>query len=155
MISRFGFAAAALAFMATSAFAGHSDRAMRAPELPAYAQECGSCHVAYPAGMLPAASWNRLMRGLPRHFGADASLDDAQVRAIGSWLQQNAGTYKRVDPQPLEDRISGSAWFVRKHRELSDGVWKRASIHSPSNCSACHPRAQQGAFNEHDIRIPR
>ncbi|NML15911.1 hypothetical protein [Azohydromonas caseinilytica] len=29
------------------------------PLLPAYRQECGSCHVAYPPGMLPAASWQR------------------------------------------------------------------------------------------------
>ena len=37
--------------------------------------ECGSCHVAYPAQLLPATSWQRLMKGLDKHFGTDASVD--------------------------------------------------------------------------------
>jgi hypothetical protein len=31
--------------------------------------------------MLPAASWQRLMGNLPRHFGTDASLDAATTAA--------------------------------------------------------------------------
>ena len=30
------------------------------PLLPKYQQECAACHVAYPPGMLPADSWQRL-----------------------------------------------------------------------------------------------
>ena len=51
------------------------------PVPPTYQQtECASCHLAYPAGLLPAASWQRLMNNLPRHFGTDASLDPASVK---------------------------------------------------------------------------
>lgn len=132
-----------------------SERSRRVPLLPQYHQECSSCHIAYPPGMLPAASWPRLMDNLPRHFGTDASLDEATVKQLSTWLTANAGTYKRVREQPPEDRITRSAWFQRKHDEVAASTWKRPAVKSPANCAACHPRSDQGDFNEHDIRIPR
>ncbi len=125
------------------------------PLLPAYKAECSACHIAYPPGFLPATSWQRLMNNLPRHFGTDASLDAATVKSIGSWLDTHAGTYKRVREEPAQDRITRSAWFVRKHDEIDPATWKRASIQSASNCAACHTQAEQGNFNEHAVRIPR
>lgn len=133
-------------------------RVAAVPLLPAYKQECAACHVAYPPGLLPAASWQRLMTNLPRHFGTDASVDAATLKDLSAWLTANAGTSKRVrrDPTPPpDDRITRSAWFQREHREVSAATWKLAAVKSPSNCAACHTRADQGAFNEHDIRIPR
>ena len=50
--------------------------------LPAYQQECESCHLAYPTRMLPASSWHRIMGGLDQHYGSDASLD-APTAEIG------------------------------------------------------------------------
>jgi len=97
----------------------------------------------------------RLMGDLPHHYGTDASLDPATVKALGSWLQANAGTYKRVREEPPQDRITRSAWFIRKHDEVSAATWKRASIKSAANCAACHTRADQGDFNEDNVRIPR
>mgnify|MGYP000862404141 FL=1 len=125
--------------------------------LAAYQQECAACHMAYPPGMLPAASWQRMMGTLNKHYGADASLDEASVREISGWLKANAGTYKRVIEEPPQDRITQSAWFLRKHRpgEVPPDVWKRASVGSASNCAACHTNAAKGSFNERDIRIPR
>lgn len=124
------------------------------PASPAYQQECAACHIAYPPGLLPAASWQRLMSHLPRHFGTDASLDDATTRPLTDWLTRHA------DPRPgraapPEDRITRSTWFVRQHDEVSADTWKRASIKSASNCSACHSRASQGDFDEDRVRIPR
>ena len=57
------------------------ERGAPQPLLPTYRQECSACHLAYPPGMLPAASWQRLLSGLPRHFGTDASLDPATLKA--------------------------------------------------------------------------
>lgn len=124
--------------------------------LPKYQQECAACHMAYPPGLLPAASWQRLMGGLKQHYGTDASLDDASAREISAWLTAHAGTYKRVSEAPPQDRITQSAWFLRKHRanEVPSEVWKRASVGSPSNCTACHTHAAQGSFSERDIKIP-
>lgn len=137
------------------AMAGEHERATRVPPLPQYKQECGACHVAYPPGMLPAASWQRIMNDLPHHFGTDASLDAKTSSQIGNWLNANAGTYKRVAEQPPQDRITRSAWFVRKHDEVPASAWTRPAIKSASNCTACHTQADQGDFNEHNVRIPR
>ncbi len=88
---------------------------------------------------------------------ACSSLDESSVREIGHWLGANAGTYKRVSEMPPQDRITKSAWFLRKHRdgEVPAGVWARASVGSASNCVACHGGAAQGNFNERDIKIPK
>lgn len=131
-------------------------RSMRDSSAPAQVkQECGSCHMTYPAGLLPAGSWQRLMANLGQHFGNDASLDVASATAIASYLTSNAGTYKRVSEMPPDDRITASYWFQRKHnKHVSASVWARPSIGSPSNCAACHAGAEQGNFNEHSVRIP-
>lgn len=138
--------------------AAHADddrRRTAVPLLPAYAQECAACHVAYPPGMLPSASWRRLLNDLPRHYGTDASLDPATVKELATWLSANAGTYKRVRETPPEDRITKSAWFIRKHDEVPAAVWQRPAVKSAANCTACHTQAAQGDFNEHSVRIPR
>ena len=130
-------------------------RRLNTPMLPAYAQECGSCHLAFSPGLLPAQSWRRLMADLPRHFGSDASLDAPTTQAIATWLVANAGTFKSVREAPPQDRITRSAWFVREHREIAPATWQRASIKSPAQCAACHTQADAGSFREREVRIPK
>lgn len=158
-MKRSGFKPLALAALALAcAAAAQADSGgARVPVLPKYQQECAACHIAYPPGMLPAASWQHLMGSLQQHYGTDASLDEASLREIGGWLQVHAGTYKRVSEAPPQDRITKSAWFLRKHnaREVPPEVWKRPAVGSASNCAACHTQAADGRFSERDIRIPR
>ncbi len=130
-------------------------RRSQVPLLPSYKTECAACHVAYPPGMLPATSWQRLMTGLPNHFGTDASLDPAAVKELSTWLSANAAPDRRAPEPPPEDRITRSAWFTRQHDEVPAATWKRPSIRSASNCAACHTGADRGDFNEHKVRIPR
>jgi mono/diheme cytochrome c family protein len=154
-------AALALLIVSGALLSAHADsnknNAPMVKPLPKYQQECSACHMAYPVGMLPSASWANLMGNLSKHYGTDASLDAASVREISGWLNLHAGTYKRVSEMPPQDRITKSAWFLRKHRdgEVPVGVWARASVGSAANCVACHSGAAQGNFNERDIRIPR
>lgn len=125
--------------------------------LPKYEQECAACHIAYPPGMLPAASWQGLMGRLDQHYGTDASLDAASVREIAQWLERQAGTYRRVAEPPPDHRITRSAWFLRKHRadEVPPELWRHPAVKSAANCAACHTHAAQGRFNERDIHLPR
>lgn len=95
------------------------------------------------------------MGTLDKHYGTDASLDEAGVREISQWLQTNAGTYRRVGEEPPQDRISTSAWFVRKHDELPPAIWKQAAVKSAANCIACHTRADKGSFSEREITFPK
>jgi nitrate/TMAO reductase-like tetraheme cytochrome c subunit len=121
----------------------------------AYRNECSACHMAYPPGFLPAASWKHTMGTLDRHYGSDASLDAATVQHIGQWLQAQAGTYKRVGQVTADHRITSSAWFERKHREVPAATWLRTSVRSKAHCAACHTRAEQGHFDEDAVRIPK
>jgi hypothetical protein len=138
-------------------FAARADerRASRVPPLPEYTQECASCHLAFPPGLLPAASWRRVIDNLPRHYGGDASLDPALTRKLSAWLEASAGAGKRAREQPPEDRITRAAWFVREHDEVSAATWKLPAVKSPANCHACHTQAEQGDFSERHIRTPR
>ena len=132
---------------------------------PKWKNECSACHMAYPPALLPERSWRKMMAGLDRHFGQDASLDAATAREITTFLVNNSAERagnkraKKVlgslgsSEAPL--RISETAWFVHEHDEVSPQVWKRFKIGSPANCNACHQGAEQGNYSEHEIRIPR
>ena len=117
--------------------------------------ECSGCHMAYPAGLLPAASWRKVMTGLDKHFGTDASLPAADTKDITDYLVKYASNRWTSSAAPL--RITDSEWFKTKHRsgEINPAVWKRESVKSASNCSACHSGADKGDFNEDRVRIPK
>lgn len=125
-------------------------------QLPAvFKTECAACHVAYPPGLLPAESWQRIMSGLDKHFGSDASLDAASVKSLTTWLVEHSGTGRRVRQAPPQDRITRSNWFVRQHDEVTAAVWKNPKVRSPAQCQACHVQAAQGDFDEDRVRMPR
>jgi nitrate/TMAO reductase-like tetraheme cytochrome c subunit len=148
-------ATAATLTLSLSGFAHAENGGYGVTALPKHQQECSSCHVAYPPGLLPAASWGRIMGNLNKHFGTDASLDEASTREIGNWLKAHAGTGRHGGEEPAQDRISKASWFVRQHDEVSASTWKRASIGSAANCAACHAGAAKGDFNEHAVHIPK
>ncbi|QQX89945.1 hypothetical protein JJQ59_36015 (plasmid) [Cupriavidus necator] len=105
--------------------------------------------------MLPSRSWLRLMNNLPHHYGTDASLDAATVKGLAGWLTENAGTYRAAREMPPEDCITRTGCFIRKHDEIPSSIWLRPVVKSAAHCTACHPRADQGDFNEHHVRIRR
>ncbi len=144
-----------LAISGVCTWASASEHERRVDLLKAYQQECSACHTAYSPAMLPAASWQRIMSGLDRHYGVDASLDRTTVTEVSRWLLDHAGTSRKVSAAPPEDRITRSAWFEREHRKVSDAVWNRASVGSRGQCAACHTRADQGDYDEDHVRIPR
>ena len=114
--------------------------------------ECGSCHVAYPAKTLTRAAWGKVLGRLDRHYGVDASIDDASLAAVARRLGTQSGAQAAATPLP---RITASAWFRDEHDELSAADWRRPAVKSAANCDACHPRAARGDFEEDDVRIPR
>jgi cytochrome c553 len=122
------------------------------PAWKAYAAECGSCHLAFPPELLPARSWKVLAAGLGDHFGQNAELDAKARAPIEAFLVANAGR----DPGgavPL--RITSLDWWKREHREVAPSVFARKAVASAANCLACHPGANDGAFGEHQVKIPR
>ena len=146
--------ASALLVLALSAPPALADGKRAAPPNAAYGAECGSCHVAYAPGLMPASSWRALMAGLGRHFGTDASLEPGLAGEIGAYLEAHAATGKRAAGAAASLRLTESTWFQRKHREVSAAAWKRPAVGGAGNCAACHPAASAGRFDEHAVRIP-
>lgn len=121
---------------------------------PAYAAECGSCHLAFPPALLAAADWRRVMTGLDRHYGDNAALDADTARVIGDFLARHGGNADRYAHGGTPPRLTATAWFQRKHRKVPSHLWQDARVRSAANCSACHPGAETGRYGEHDIALP-
>ena len=124
-----------------------------------YAEECGSCHLAYPARFLPQASWEAGLAGLAQHFGTDASVDPATLPLLRAHLGAGARPVRpsdvRSDGSPLL-AITEMRWFRHEHGWFDrHNAWKRPTIGSAANCGACHLKAEQGTFDEDDIRVPK
>ncbi len=131
---------------------------------PQYREECGACHLAYPPGMLPARSWQRIMSGLEDHFGENAELDAQTTRHITEYLTANAAdrglTGRAANiarslglDAPL--RFTETRYFLRKHHEIPPRlVVNNPDVGSFSRCEACHTGAERGNYDEHQVRIP-
>lgn len=132
---------------------------------PQYAAECGSCHMAYPPGLLPARSWQKVMSGLADHFGENAELAPDVAKTLNDYLTSNAADRamalrseritRTLQQNQTPLRITELPFFAREHREVP----ARASTGNPkvksmSNCNACHTRVAAGSFSEREIRIP-
>ena len=139
---------------------------VRPVDNPLYAAECGSCHFAYQPGLLPEASWRKLMSTLADHFGENAELAPETQKLLTDYLIQNAaerdtgriarGVMRTAGTQgePVL-RITETAYFTRQHDELSPRVWRdNPKVGSLSNCSACHTKADNASFDEHQVKIP-
>ncbi|ESQ16064.1 MAG: hypothetical protein N838_27515 [Thiohalocapsa sp. PB-PSB1] len=145
-----------------------SSRADIAPVTDAtYAEECGACHMAYQPGLLPAAAWRQVMtpEGLVVHYGDDASMPQALRSQLAAYLDANAGDSARRSRSRAFTvgntgdgdlpRITATRYFRNKHHEIPRRmVANNSEVGSFSNCNACHRSAEEGIYNEHQVRIP-
>ncbi len=130
-----------------------------------YKEECGACHMAYPAGLLPKKSWNKIMANLENHFDENAEVDTETGNSIKGYLAQYAlgsknsrKTKKMLRNFPKNKvplRITELPYFIRKHDEIPSRMVKNnPKVGSFSQCQACHGGAESGDFNEHQVKIP-
>jgi len=130
-----------------------------------YKAECGGCHMAYPAGLLPADAWRQVMADLGNHYGDDASLDAATATEILGYLvangaDGNARLRSRAFaaapiPGGRPPRITETRYLQGKHSEIPTRlVQDNPEVGSFSRCETCHEAAEQGRFNEDQVRIP-
>ena len=138
---------------------GHNDRQASAASSPVYTEECGSCHMAYPAMLLPGKSWQKIMAGLEDHFGENAELDTKTQREIEAYLVETSAraSYQKLfrnlgDSTPL--RITELPYFVHEHDEIPGRfIEDNDQVQSLSQCNACHRDAERGLFDEDDVFI--
>jgi Dihaem cytochrome c len=148
-------ASAAAGAIAVASAAARAEKPPRAPLPPAYVEECGSCHVAFPGRMLDAASWSAVLAGLEQHFGVDASVDPKTLEPIRAYLASTARSKPTAaDGVPLL-RITETRWFRHEHDEVPGRLWKEPDAVKPADCAACHRSAVQGSYSERDLRLPK
>ena len=116
---------------------------------PAALEQCGECHMVFPARMLPARSWTAILSGMDNHFGENAAIPDKDLKAIGDYLTSNAADspnasardrhyLSEILPDNTPLRITRTPWWNQMHADFDfDGV-KRGKVKSPANCLACH-----------------
>lgn len=131
---------------------------------PTYKEECGACHFAYQPELLPEASWMEILTNLDDHFGESIELDDDSRKAISDYLKSNSAEYSsakravkimRSLGNHVPMRITDTPYIREKHHEISPNVFKRESIGSLSNCSACHTTAENGIYEDDNVKIPK
>jgi hypothetical protein len=138
---------------------------VRPAENETYRSECGGCHFAYQPALLPRHDWERIMDALAEHYGDDASLGEMQASEIRGYLLENAAdraSRSRArafsagpDAGDLLPRITNTSYFRREHYEIPARLVRgNSEVGSFSNCQACHPNADAGIYNEHQVLIP-
>jgi hypothetical protein len=131
---------------------------------PLYMDECGACHFVYQPGLLPARSWEHMMRNLDDHFGDNAELSQDVATRISDYLVSNAADRSRhkrsrsitraLTEAQMPSRITGMAYFQRKHDEMPIRlVAGNPEVGSFANCQACHAAADTGSYDDDEIRI--
>ncbi len=130
-------------------------------EHPLFAKECGSCHTLYPPTLLPRRSWELLMADLENHFGDDASLEETERLSILEYLTtHSAETSQQEMSFKMLQSIGNNAiiamtqtpFWKRRHHDIPDDVFARASIKSRANCKACHGDVEQGTIEDSAIK---
>lgn len=101
----------------------------------AWQTECGSCHMAFPPGLLSRNNWQQMMQGLDKHFGVNASLDEKLREEITAFLLRNSGTSWNRSTDSL--RITETGWFKKRNRG-GISMLSKGRIKSLADCLACH-----------------
>lgn len=164
------------AVLATSAFqfAGYARATPDQPYLPytgpslpanaAWDSECGGCHLAFHPSLLPARSWQALLDGQADHFGDDLALDPTTLAGLREFALRNAAESapteaawkinRSIPPPETPLRITDTAYWKRKHRDIADGLWQAPAVRTRANCAACHLDAERGTFEDAAMRLP-
>ena len=142
----------------------YEERYLKKVNHPVYKEFCGDCHFAYQPELLPSASWKRILANLDDHFGEAVEIDDESKRAISDYLTSNgaekssakrAVKIMRSIGTQIPLRITEIKYIKDKHHEIASDILNRESIGSLSNCSACHMTAENGIYDEDNVRIPK
>jgi hypothetical protein len=153
-----------LSLTACCLFAGKMDVTIKPVDNTIYEKECGSCHFAYPAGLLPSSSWNKMMSNLDKHFGDDATVDKETFQTLVDYLNKNGAeksmNYKRSRKiienlnGNIPDSISKMPYMKRKHEDIKEHLITQKEVKGMFNCTACHQNAKKGIFSDDDVNIP-
>ena len=148
--------------------ADHLYQPYKGPDLPDNAQWrelCGECHFAFHPSLLPERSWKKIFDEQHEHFGDDLDLEkDTLQQLLEFHLKYPAETglteparkilfYTPENETPI--RVTETHYWVKKHEDIDKSYWKHQKVKSKSNCKACHLDADQGTYEDSDMRLPK
>lgn len=128
-----------------------------------YKETCGECHFAYQPELLPSESWLKILNQLDNHFGEGIETDPDTIKNISDYLTTNGAENSSAERSvkimrclggQVPIRITDIPYIRKKHHELDPAIFKRKSIGSLSNCIACHLTAENGIYDDDDVKIP-
>jgi hypothetical protein len=142
-------------------------KGVQAVDNESWKEECGSCHFAYPPGLMVSQSWEKLLTpaALEDHFGENAELDESVLADLKAYALSHAAEksyFKRsrkitrsVGEAEAPLRITDTDYIRRKHEEIPKKLIKgNPDVQLASNCTACHTKADKGIFDDDTVNIP-
>ncbi len=130
----------------------------------AWRTNCADCHLPYHPSLLPARSWNRLLREQSAHFEEDLYLDGEVVLELLEFAVANAAERGvseaawRIDhsiaPDQVPLRISDTDYWREAHAEVDEAYFEREPVNGRFDCAACHLDADSGRFDNGAMHLP-
>lgn len=134
------------------------------PMSDVWQQECSSCHLAYHPSLLPARSWEKLLQQQHDHFAEDLYLEQQTVKQLADYARTNSAEQGMTEParkimdllksSEIPLRITDTRYWIHKHDEVADKVWKQTNVNGKNQCESCHSDAKQGWFEDARMSIP-
>ena len=131
---------------------------------PTYIKECGDCLFSYQPQLLPSGSWEKIIAGCDDHFKEELEIDTDSKSDILGYLIANSAekSSAKIAIKIMKSlgnrtpvRITEVPYILKKHHEVNPAVLKKDSIGSPSNCPACHTKAEKGIYEDDHVVIPQ
>ena len=122
---------------------------------------CGSCHMVYPAYLLPKQSWNKMIDDLENHFGKDASLPEEDTELVRNYLMNNAAEHSTREAaiKVLDNLKTGSPQEITKtnywkktHKDITKEEFE-ADYGIKSDCRTCHKTIKDGMVQDKEIKF--
>jgi hypothetical protein len=108
-------------------------------EQAAYAQSCGTCHIALPAEVLPSESWRVLLQD-PNHYGQQIATPTGATLQL-AWGYLKGNSRRLIEKEQVPYRLAESRFFKALHPGVEFPLPVRATT-----CIDCHVAAQSGDF---------
>ena len=134
------------------------------PDNASWRDNCGECHFTFHPSLLPARSWQKIFDTQHKHFEEDLDLDeDTKLKLLLFHLANAAEKgltefarkiiyYTPSDRTPL--RITETVYWKKKHKDIDEIYWKHDKVKFKGNCDACHLDAEEGTYEDSDMRLP-
>jgi hypothetical protein len=141
---------------------GEAERFRAALKAQAWSVECSGCHLAYPPGILPTASWDRMLGEQHEHFGEDLALSGAKLAVLRDYMLQTPAAswsawklQRSAAASGAPQRVSEVAFWRHAHHDVPDSAFRPPTSAGRHDCEACHFDAQSGIFHPRMIHMSK